>query len=61
MKKFRVKFLTGRLGGWGYDLETEKIFKAKDFEDAFYKAKNYDHWHADVCAKIIGIEEIIED
>ena len=57
MKSFNVTFLTGWRGGMLED-KMKIVFKAKDFEDAFRKAKNKE-WHSDAYAKIIAIEEII--
>ena len=59
MKKFKVTFNTGYIGGMITD-KNVKIFEATDFEDAFHKAKEKE-WHPDVYAKVTAIEEIIED
>lgn len=59
MKKFKVTFNTGYIGGMLTD-KTVNIFEAKDFEEAFRKAKEKE-WHPDVYAKVTAIEEITED
>ena len=56
MKSFKVTFLTGWQGGMLEDKMTV-VFEAKDFEDAFRKAKDKE-WHSDAYAKIIAIEEV---
>lgn len=59
MKKFKVTFDTGYIGG----MLTDKVVKissqleAKDFEEAFRKAKEKE-WHPDVYAKVTAIEEM---
>lgn len=54
MKKFKVTFNTGYIGGMLTD-KVVKIFEAKDFEDAFRKAKEKE-WHPDVYSKVTAIE-----
>ena len=59
MKKFKVTFETGHIGGILTD-KLVKFFEAKDFEEAFRKAKEKE-WHSDVYAKVTAIEEITSD
>lgn len=59
MKRFKVTFNTGYIGGMITDKVVE-IFEAKDFEEAFRKAKKKE-WHPDVYAKVTAIDEITED
>lgn len=59
MKKFKVTFNTGYIGCMITDKVVE-IFEAKDFEEAFRKAKEKE-WHPDVYAKVTAIDEITED
>ena len=58
MKKFKVTFNKGYLGGMLTD-KVVKIFEAEDFEKAFRKAKEKE-CHSDVYAKVTAIEEITE-
>ena len=59
MNKYRITFKTGWQGGIGYDTTDVKEIKARDFEEAYAWAQDYE-WGFDVCAKIMSIELIEE-
>ena len=60
MNKYRITFKTGWKGGIGYDTTSVKEIKARDFEEAYERARHYE-WGLDVCAKIMSIEMLEED